>query len=560
MTEAAPKLRATLFDRLAARGGVQPGQFRSLLYAMALMDCRNQQYAGVSRSKPTEVFTPIFWTMGQNLLTSGALCVVLFTRVDTYFFVLASLVASMLVMIASLIVEYDEAVLSSGDLEVIGHLPVPVRTYSAARLTNLLGYVLLVTVSMNVFPAIIALGHQDTTWLYVPAYVVAALAGNLLVAGLVVLVYTWALGGRPTENARQMLAWTQVALILLFVYGGQAVFRDSANRLEMAAYRLPDWVVWTPPGWLARFVESSSAGAALTAWWLATATGAAALAVWLAAVWRLSVAYARMQPGSSAWQRTTSPPLARPGKLSGTLMRLVTRPGDQRAGYWLTRTLLRRDAGVWTRIWPSLATVIAVACLGLATGQFGNPTTTRGAEAITPLACLYLLALPLPTILHNLQFSREHKAAWLLATSPVEDWPAFVDGLRRAVSYRVMLPLLLALGVAFAVCWHNLPLALLHVAVGWLVITAAGYASLAGLFKRPPFSSPPVLGESFGPIAPVAAAMMLAAMLAATIHYAVATSLPALGVYLLGLVVAVFAVQAWARHRIAQRFRAGGLP
>ena len=72
-----------------------------------------------------------------------------------------------------------------------------------------------------------------------------------LVAGLVVLVYTWFLGGRPGTAAREVLAWTQVVLILVFVYGGQAIFRDSANRLEMAAYHVPWWVVYTPPGWLA---------------------------------------------------------------------------------------------------------------------------------------------------------------------------------------------------------------------------------------------------------------------------------------------------------------------
>jgi len=156
-------------------------------------------------------------------ILTGVLSIVLFARVDTYFFVLVSLAASMLVTATSLIVEYDEAVLDPEDLEVIGHLPVPVRTYSAARVANLMVYLLLVIASMNVFPAIAALGHRDTTLLYLPTYVAATLAANLLVAGLVVLAYTWFLGGRPGTAAREVLAWTQVVLILVFlvfVYGG----------------------------------------------------------------------------------------------------------------------------------------------------------------------------------------------------------------------------------------------------------------------------------------------------------------------------------------------------
>lgn len=368
MSSAAGQPDMLMSERLMRRAGIDAGQFKALLYALALMDFRNQQYAGVSRSKPTEVFTPLFWTMGQNLITSGILCTVLFARVDTYFFVFASMSTSMLVMIASLIVEYDEAVLNPHDLEVIGHLPVPVRTYSAARLINLLGYVLLVTISMNVFPAIMGLGHAETGWLYFPSYVAAALSGNLLIAGAVVLVYSWVLGGRPAEGARQLLAWTQVVLILVFFYGGQAVFRDSGNQLEMAAYHMPAWVVNTPPGWLARFVESATAGEA-SVWWLVGVTSLGALVVWLAAGWRLSIAYAQMQPGTGAWQRTTMPPLSHPGQLGSMLVRLLTRPGAGRIGFWFCWTTLGRDSGLRMRVWPSLGTVIALPCLGLATGH-----------------------------------------------------------------------------------------------------------------------------------------------------------------------------------------------
>ena len=553
MSSAAGQSDMLTSERLIRRAGIDAGQFKALLHALALMDFRNQQYAGVSRSKPTEVFTPLFWTMGQNLITSGILCTVLFARVDTYFFVFASMATSMLVMIASLIVEYDEAVLNPRDLEVIGHLPVPVRTYSAARLLNLLGYVLLVMISMNVFPAIVGLGHAETGWLYFPAYVAAALSGNLLVAGAVVLVYSWVLGGRPAEGARQLLAWTQVALILLFFYGGQAVFRDSGNRLEMAAYHMPAWAVNTPPGWLARFVESAAAGE-VTAWWLVGVTSLGALAVWLAAGWRLSIAYAQMQPGTGAWQRTTMPPLWRPGQLGGMLVRLLTRPGAGRIGFWFCWTSLGRDAGLRMRIWPSLGTVIALPCLGLATGQFGDPAVTRGGAAVMPLACLYLLALPLPTVIYSLQFSRDHAATWILASAPVDDWGAFVDGLRRAVSIRVMLPVLLALGVLFAVKWQSLALVALSLLIGWLVIVGAGFASLLAVFRRLPFSSPVTSGGSFGPIAPVSSAVMLSATLLTAIHYVAAQSLPWLVVYLLALFVAVVLLRAWAQRSIAQRF------
>jgi len=553
----APPARRSALDGLLRRLGVVPGPFRALAYAFAVMDFRNQQFAGVSRAKPADAFTPLFWVMGQNLLTCGVLSIVLFARVDTYFFVLVSLATSMLVTLTSLIVEYDEAVLDPQDLEVIGHLPVPVRTYSAARVGNLMIYLLLVIASMNVFPAIAALGHRDTTWLYLPAYVAATLVANLLVAGLVVLVYTWFLGGRPGTAAREVLAWTQVVLILLFVYGGQAIFRDSANRLEMAAYQVPWWVVYTPPGWLAHFVDRASAGALAAPWWILGATAAGTLAVWAAAIWRLSVAYARMQPGTTAWRRIVLRPLPAPGELAGPVVRALTRSGEERTTFWLCWTMLRRDAALRMRVWPMLGTVIAVLCLGLFSGQLGDPLTERGPAPVMSLACIYLLALPMPTIVHNLQFSRDHAAAWVLASAPLSDGAALAEGLRRAVTYRVLLPMLLVLGVVFVFQWGDALSAALHVGVGWLVVVAGGYAGTLGALKRLPFSAPVARGESFGPIAPLSAAVSAGALLLAAMHYQVATSPGALAGYLAGLVMVVLILRRSARRAVARRFAAG---
>ena len=78
------------------------------------------------------------------------LSVVLFARVDSMFFSLACLSMSMFVLATALIVEFHEVILNPTDLEVLGHHPVPIRTYSAARLTNLLAYILLMTASLNI--------------------------------------------------------------------------------------------------------------------------------------------------------------------------------------------------------------------------------------------------------------------------------------------------------------------------------------------------------------------------------------------------------------------------
>ena len=126
---------------------------------------------------------------------------------------------------------------------------------------------------------------------------------------------------------------------------------------------------------------------AATKWWIFGASVPAAIGVWGIALWRLSLAYSRLQPGRTAWQRTTVRPLPQPGTLAGAFARLVTRPHEERTAYWLCSTMLQRDQNLRMRSWPSLGIVVAFVALGLFSDQLDDPTMTTGRAAIMSLTC-----------------------------------------------------------------------------------------------------------------------------------------------------------------------------
>lgn len=543
------------FNRFLRRLGLRPRPFRALLRAYVLMDFRSQQFGRATASKPKDLITPLFWVVGQYLLLSFLTSAVLFARVDAFFFALVHLGVSMLVMGTSLIVEFNEVVLDAEDLNVVGHQPVPLRTYSAARLTNLLGYVLLMTAALNLFPAIVGLGLRDTTWLYLPAYLAAALVGNLAVVGALLLLYTTLMSGRPSDAVREVLAWTQTILIMIAFYGGQAVLRDGQDRLEMAAYNPPDWLTYLPPAWLAHFVESASTVGA--AWWILGAGVLFDVAVWALVLRRVSEMYGRMQPGGTAWRRATLPALREPGRLGGALTRLLTRSAQERASFWLCSTMLKRDHDLRMRSWPSLGVTLALVLLGLFTGQLGDPFVSRSpANIVLPIAALYLLAYPVPAIIHNLNFSRDHAASWLLWSAPVSDRFSFTEGLRKAVTYRILLPLLVALFLLFTVVWRDPWHALLHTAAGWLVVVGAGHAAQIGVMRRFPFSAPAARGSITGGVALFAGAVNATAMSLAVAHYFASRSLAGFAAYLAALAALVLCLRVLARRVIQQKFAA----
>lgn len=547
----------SLSNRLLRWADINVHMFRALVHAYLLMDFRNQHFGRATATGPTELVTPLFWVVGQYLLVGGILSALLFARVDAFFFALVTLGTTMMVMATAIIVEFNEVVLDLGDLAVIGHQPVPARTYAAARLTNLLVYVLLVTASLTVFPAIVGVGLRDSSWLFLPAYVVVALLGNLSVTGIVILLYTTLLSRWQGDAVKNVLAWTQVILIMILVYGGQAVLRDAKDTLEMMAYHLPQWIMLLPPAWLASFVDGCAAGQPGTFFWILGGGILVVAGLWMAVTWRLSLAYAQMQPGSATWQRMTLPPLPQPGTLAGPITRLLTRSREETVAFWLCSTMLKRDHDLKMRSWPALGVVIGLLLLGVFSAQLGDPFMQPGAASVLSIACLYVLAVPIPTIMNNLHFSQDHAASWVLWSAPVADRLAFAEGMRKAVMYRILFPLWVGLLVVFGAMWHDVTHVLVHLTIGWLVIVGAGYAAQMGVVRTFPFSEPLVRGATMGPIALWAGIVNGAAAFLAVIHYYAVRLTPGFVVYCVGLVLLILILRRMSQRTIIQRFAKG---
>lgn len=490
---------STAFSALLQRLGAQPRAYHALLRAYFLMDFRSQHFGQATASKPHERISPLFWVVGQYL-TIGALgSALLLGRVDVWFFAFANLSVAMGLIASAVIVEFNEIVLDPADSEVIGHHPLHGRTYALARLSNLLGYVLLMSAAIIGVPCIAGLGLKDAAWSFLPAYITAALLGNLTVTGWLIVLYTTILRGGPSHRAREMLAWTQIILIMVLFYGGQAVMRDPNETLEMVAYRFPEWARWLPPSFLATWLVSLADG---TPRWdilggalLVTGSG------WLIAMRQLALLYSRLQPQSALLKSADLPPLPASGQLCNRLGQSVTRSPEEAAGYWLGNVMLSRDYDLQMRSWPNLGMVLALVLLGLLTGQLQNPMTHRDSSGLLAVACLYLLALPLPVVIYNFNFSSAHAASWLLDASPLARSAAFRDGLRKAATYRIFVPALLLLTILFAWLWRDLGHALLQGFIGLLLLDCAGHLGKWRLLRALPFASSLARGETLGPTA-----------------------------------------------------------
>jgi hypothetical protein len=509
-------------DALLDRAGVEPRGFRALARALVVMDLRNQAYARATATKPSYLITPLFWVVGQCLTLSAVTSLVLFMRVDCFFFALAGLAVSMLVLATTVVVEFHEIVLDPRDLEIIGSRPVALSTYAAARCANLVFYVGLMAVALNLFPLILGAGLRDAGPWYVPAYFLASLAGNLVTVAAVIGVLST--GGRSAGLAplKEFLAWTQIVLILVAGYGAQLMLKDPAHGVEVWAAYPPRWLDALPPAWLARFVDGATGGRVLG---VGLGLLGVAVAACVATVWRLMGLYRRMQGVPARAGRRRPMPADRLGGLATRLDRYWARGREQRVGYWLGRTMLARDPELKIRCLLPLNLSVAVVAVGIAVGQFANPLRVIQADRVVlPTLSVYLIALAMPQILYNLTFTRSFAAAWVLATAPLDRPAALALGLCQAVFLRLIVPLCALWAAVAAVVWRDPGSALLHAALAAGLAWLMGLIALTTVVREPPLSRAPVVGGSIGPLAVPMAALSSLAMVGVALHCRLAPS------------------------------------
>jgi hypothetical protein len=126
--------------------------------------------------------------------------------------------------------------------------------------------------------------------------------------------------------------------------------------------------------------------------------------------------------------------------------------------------------------------------------------------------------------------------------------------MRKAVTYRILFPLLLALLFIFAVVWRDLWHALLHTAVGVAVIIGAGHATQIGILRRFPFSLAAARGSITGSIALFAGILNATAMTLGVVHYFAVRSALGFALYFAALAALVFVLRLLSQRVIQQRF------
>lgn len=512
-----------LMNNFLLARGIDPRQFAALLKAFLTTDLRGLHYTKATGTQAKHIISPLFFVVGQCLTLSAIASLVLFMRVEVFFFSFVNLSLGVVVLATTVLVEFQEVVMNPKDLEILGPRPITPRTYAAARFANLLFYVVLMFLALTIQPAIVGMGLRDSGLWYGPAYLVAAFTGSVAVVCIVILSLAVIGNSETLEGWKTIFAWTQIVLILVAGYGAQMMFRDKLSRFELWGAFPPDWIKYVPTTWLARFVEQASVAptqVTLLIGGIMLLFSAICLAITIAAVARL---YKTMQPLTVSVRYRPMGDARLGGLAFGMGNRVGTGP-EERAGFWLCGRLLWRDGNLRMRSLLPFSMPLAVTVLGIFTGQFANPMQGNDpALVMLPILAVYLIGLGVPHMIYNLTFNDDHLAAWLLRCAPMSRPVGLGLGVCKAIMFWVITPTCLVFAGVAAWIWQDPVAGLLHGALAWAFAWVMALAALWLAVPDIPFSCPPDRGGSSGPVL-VTMALSCVAMNLGALHYLFAGS------------------------------------
>jgi ABC-2 type transport system permease protein len=445
---------------------------------------------------------------------------------------------------SSLLLEFQSIVLSPDDHRQLAYHPIDSRTFYAARLTAVLVYVGVMTVSLGTLPIVASVFAPEGGLHVALAVLVASLVAAVTTTFLAIGAYVLLLHYVSTARLTHALTYLQLAATFL-VYGSYfALPRLIGEGLRIGHFVDPDgWILALPGTWFASYAGIATGDASPTHVALAALTLLIlAFSVSLTAG-RVSLDYADRLALLSSSTATKPDDISRSVR-GGWLFR----DGERRAIALIVRALFRYDMKFRLGVLTIVPLTIVYMFVGDGPNVMSDPFV---APPDGDPQFVYFAILFFPSMLRQaLSKSDAWRAAWILYATPA-DSARLVLGLKDFVLLMFVAPYLLFLGVLIGWGFERFDhLVILLVTLGLLTHLLAVFELL--ITPQLPFSQPATKGSrTRDMLILISIVSLLAPLMPRLLYVAFATTPRVVGT--LGGLVVVNALLTWVTARRVRR-------
>jgi hypothetical protein len=418
--------------------------------------------------------------VGMYLFFGFILGTIVFTAdLDVFHYSIFILTFTIFIVALAIVSESGNVIFNETEADVLGHLPISPRTYFAAKVLNLFLFTLLLAASANLFPAIMGIWAVGSSPLFPFAHALSASLVALFATAIVVTSYGLLMRYASKERFDNIVTYSQVALVLIFMFGFQILPRVFGTDNISFAPGFQWYYLLYPPAWfsgvtlllIGSFEVSSFVLALLAILSLVTIGGIALRKVASGYSSFVSqLAYREGEPRAERKQdaRQAARPRTEGGLLQTIKAVFLSNPAEH-AVFELVSIYLRRNREIKVRLYPSLAYFIFFPLIAIITEGLPDPFANHGHRIYSLMGAVMICFVSL-TAIEGLVFSEHFPAAYIYRVAPIRNLGDVHSGFRKAIMLWIALPGFAVLITLYSILWRS-PLHAILVLAPWIIMT-----------------------------------------------------------------------------------------
>jgi hypothetical protein len=464
-----------------ARHGVDARQLMTLLSVYLKQDLRGgKAFMQFGAREYIKSNMALLMLTGMYLFFGFMMGMAVFaTGLDVFHYSVFILTFTLFVIALAMLAESGNVIFNEKEADVLGHLPLSPRTYFAAKVLNLFLFTLLLAAAANLFPAIMGIWATGSNPLFVLAHALSAALVALFATALIVTSYGLLMRYVSRERFDNIVTYSQVALVLFFMFGFQILPRILGTNKMIFAPGFQWYYLLYPPAWFSGVTLLLIGKLELK--WLALAGLATFSLIMLGtvAIRKVSRDYSSFISNLAYSEGKPEPKSSRVRQVervgaqsfTQTIKSFFLSNTTERAVFELVSTYLRRNREVKVRLYPSLAYFIFIPLLAIFTEGLPDPFINQSFSAYSLMAALMICYISL-TAIEGMIFSEHHSAAYVYRVAPIKKLGDVHSGFRKAVMAWITLPGFVVLFLIYSILWRD-PVHAVMTLAPWVAITPA---------------------------------------------------------------------------------------
>ncbi len=468
--------------RLLSHVGVDAEQYHTLLQASLTMDFRSS--GPFSRGGASQTKNALKMAVALNLLFSSILAIIISMTAPSFYYSLITLGYCMTMLGMLILMEFALVVISPDDFPILAHRPISSRTFMAVRFSNLLFYVLVLGLSLNLGPAILGIFCDDSLWYFPLVYLGVSVVANLFVAAAVVAIYGLLMRWLNYERLKDVLAYCQIVFSFIFFLGYQLIprlfLRSSGSHVEIVSHT---WGYLFPPTWFADMIEIGQHHWSLPTF-ISAGFGLVVMLLILPGIFRaISLDYSerlgRMITASS--KTVSSAPVRALRRARARLLSFYVRDPQELAFFSFICAMFRRNRKFKMQLFPQFGSMFAM--LLVVGFDRDNRSQITGMSACFTTMAFAVCAAALVALI---PYSDEYAGSWIFQIAPLQKQDLILRAVKKAAAIYIFVPMLVLYVLVFQFFMppvETLKLGIYGFLSGWLLFEIALFR-----FRDFPFS------------------------------------------------------------------------